>query len=537
MFVNSPSYSIGQATSKEKPKEDVGPGKYENTSGDASLKYSISKSPRDTKPNSNPGPGQYEDNKKAILPNSPNHVVPLQPKPELFQTSKNPGPGNYDPSPKKSNGFAAVKSPKDTKIPISPGPGSYESKTIDVAPGACAGKAEKKFYITEKITEKVKNPGPGQYENKSLKTSNYGKFGKLPKFDPNRKNTPGPGHYNTDKRPNSASTMFTRDQRNTQSHFIKNQKNPGPGNYSEIAERKISSPVTMMTQTQREGVPKDKINSPSCVSYNTEVDKKGQRHAFGKEKKELKLVKNKEVPGPGQYSKPDTKKEGFLLRGKPANEKPNGVPGPGSYNEKPLNNSSLAFPKEQKNIDFAIKPSVAVPGPGQYDEHQNKKKGTLLRGKPADERPNGVPGPGAYNDKPLGNSSLAFPKEQKKIDFAIKSSVAVPGPGQYSEPDSKKEGFLLRGKPADEKPNGVPGPGYYGEKPLSNSSLAFPKEQKKIDFAIKPMVPVPGPGQYDEPQNKKQGVLLRGKPADERTNGVPGPGSYEHPKLWTESDK
>ena len=91
----------------------------------------------------------------------------------------------------------------------------------------------------------------------------------------------------------------------------------------------------------------------------------------------------------------------------------------------------------------------------------------------------------------------------------------------------------MMGKGADNKDNGVPGPGNY------ESDISLTKDRSVVhkfgtgmsraEVVSREAMSSPGPGGYESPEHfGKNGLKysMRGKSPDERDNGIPGPGNY-----------
>lgn len=258
-----------------------------------------------------------------------------------------------------------------------PGPAAYLSRTERFTRGGKFGRAKRRgleFYSAA--------PGPGQYPAKSF----IGKDGPKPLVLSRRPDTspkygdhsPGPGTYKLMSR--SMINGFTMGKSKRQETFGSNNV-PGPLAYtpSDLSKRK---------------------SSPRW-SYFYYFFK---QFSMGKGKRPP-LLPPKDGPGPCTYVVPSNiGKEGFkpILHGKHPPEKPDEIPGPGSYdpNYKVMLEKFPAIalstgPRVEK--DFSTKKDI--PGPGTYSMNSTlngPKFGFGVSGKSSPKPDKEIPGPGAY---------------------------------------------------------------------------------------------------------------------------------------------
>mmetsp|Transcript_22771 Transcript_22771/g.21972 ORF Transcript_22771/g.21972 Transcript_22771/m.21972 type:complete len:138 (-) Transcript_22771:738-1151(-) len=122
------------------------------------------------------------------------------------------------------------------------------------------------------------------------------------------------------------------------------------------------------------------------------------------------------MPGPGNYSYGDDfgsssvkyKAPSFKIEGKRRYLDNNGIPGPGTYDEKDGVNKaktkSTKFGQSSRDTNLLYKSIVEIPGPGNYNGLESKKFGkeavsVSIGGKPKQNKDNGHPGPGAYDQR------------------------------------------------------------------------------------------------------------------------------------------
>ena len=333
--------------------------------------------------NKTPGPGEYNAN-YLNSQTYPENTLSKDSNREIFKITDNPSPADYyykvtDIENNTYKQYTFSKGSRTSKTDKSPGPGDYDTSIEIIKPAntkVAIKKSNKSFYLTDNLSD---NPGPGNYQNEHASTTpNRYTFSTVSKFLNYKHNTPGVGTYNIEQRGTSPKSKFSKQLRDTSAHFENYNLVPGPGNYDESTKSKIYHSRVSITP-QRELQSKDKIMFPSCTLYNPKIITNSKGHQFGKERKELVLVGNRETPGPGIYGMTlsPSKYAGVSLRGKPNKQESNGYPGPGSYllNQSYSSSNIGKFSKDQRTIDFAIFSSKEVPGPGKYTGFQDNIKG------------------------------------------------------------------------------------------------------------------------------------------------------------------
>lgn len=185
------------------------------------------------------------------------------------------------------------------------------------------------------------------------------------------------------------------------------------------------------------------------------------------------LVRNIDIPGPGQYSS-QVKSEGpaYTLRSRRSLDGQDKVPGPGQYN--PGYNYSLEKPPSftlgtaKRNTSLA---SNRAPGPGNYN-HKNTLSGpnwgfgSSARSVSFD---NTIPGPGSYSVNPK-NTNISFSMTPRRS--TQDNMLGTPGPGTYNyflKEGSPKFSLSKSKRKSLSNESLAPGPGAYSpEIPKSN---------------------------------------------------------------------
>lgn len=269
---------------------------------------------------------------------------------------------------KPTKGYAFSKGEKFKKIPISPGPGSYNTNNSTIGVGV----PKYSLYKSDKETE----------------------IGHIVKKNKNAK-LPGVGFY-TITEENCEKTIFNSTQSN---YFSKGEKLklidnhvPGVGKYNTYCSTdfgKGNKNKYSMSKTERSDI----------------VDK-SKTSSSAKNKGDIKALE------PGKYNIDSTFGKGGtkpLLRGKPKEVKPFNIPGPGEYNSdnakiKTLRKNPTTCLGFGKRTDItASEKKKNVPG-FQYNiksefDVSNKSKikaNTFSKSERMQNRKTITPGPGAY---------------------------------------------------------------------------------------------------------------------------------------------
>ena len=289
---------------------------------------------------------------------------------------------------------------------------------------------------------------------------------------------------------------------------------PGPGTYN-TRFKFPDGPCYSMAGRKKDEIDKDQI-TPGPSTYNPKKFGEKSSYTFGHK---YKIKENEVTPGPGNY---DIRKE------------------------KDLNVPSNIFGHEKKF--FASKESELVPGPGQYNGDINTTniqhpKFSFGREKRVTDKINENPGPGAYKHL------LYTGHEGKKISiglrFKSKSSVDLPGPGQYSSYNynmvSKKLPDIKIGKAnrfiTDNSSAENPGPGQYESNNINYIKLQKPswKIGTSIRRPLNETVDTPGPGKYNLSRDigiGKPMYSMRIKDKEKSDRYItPGPGRYNNGEM------
>ncbi len=254
-----------------------------------------------------PGPGQYKLDKDN---DKPKYSFGKEIKNKPMLTDPNPGPGEY---PFKSTVGEGAKitigerrpyDPEEKEREGVPGPGNYKVKEGDKGPKYSIGKSTR-----PEMVKKTDTPGPADYTldkgTKATKNKNpewkigTGNRGDLAEGD---KDVPGAGEYYKPELPKGPYYSIT-----------------GKGNMNEIKDNGVP------------GANAYDIEKSSAVKKKNPSWKIGTSGRDDVVKKKIK----ENVPGPGTYEQEDKTKtkhpEVKFGTGKRNDEKPNDVPGPGSY--------------------------------------------------------------------------------------------------------------------------------------------------------------------------------------------------------------
>jgi hypothetical protein len=207
-----------------------------------------------------------------------------------FKIENTPGPGDYQAREYKTSGFSFGHRRSD-KIDETPGPGAYKTYS-SVVSGGKGGSSNPSWSM------------PGR--------------ARLPYP---RDVSPGPGQYSLSSTNDQKSCTISKLGRN----FSAN-KNPGPGEY----EQKSYKPIPSYSQGKgsRTDFTKLRTSTPGPAAYSVLTENTPYKGKFSTAARELKLGQDS-----GPLYKIDLKPDGphYSLQGKRSENKPSGVPGPGSY--------------------------------------------------------------------------------------------------------------------------------------------------------------------------------------------------------------
>lgn len=391
----------------------------------------------------------------------------------LNEAKNTPSPGAYDPSPrmtkKKEPSFSMPRQKRGQKnLDAGPPPDAYNIRSnINYSPYWSFGGELRKPLGDHKAC-----PGPGTYESKSNMggTANYSMRLKCPLDDKEGRSKPGPGAYapniemaktaapkvfiGTGKRKplaaknpnpgpgqyNESSTLKKKGAKFYSDTRINkyNKEVPGPGNYENLTDfqENLNKKKGPSMGQKYEGLKQDKIVGPGAYHPTVNSSKKNASEIrFGSEERGRSKLEG--VPGPGTYDSKNINEVpfwGFGSNPRSTIQLKKGVPGPGTY-ESGQNGVRTSVPK----YGFGLRPEImdkrVVPGPGNYDPVQSQTKEKIAAYKIGTGKrqlisvnAKGVPGPGNYDPKSeLGKRAAGIGYGQKSgFDLGV-----GPGPGTY----------------------------------------------------------------------------------------------------------
>lgn len=196
---------------------------------------------------------------------------------------------------------------------------------------------------------------------------------------------------------------------------------------------------------------------------------------------------------------------------------------------------------KSSGIGFTLSPRKDLfncsdsPGPGSYEVKSRDSTRTFqLRGKKK-EKPNNVPGPGAYSPKFIvKKSSTSTIGKSKRTELTV--ALDTPGPGSY---DGKIQAAAPRwsfhGIKDASFASSTPGPGKYNSIDLNRSvgGSSTRTSRPELFTSTVTLSPNPGPGSYDSRAGKF--ASLQYSVGKSKRPGVdsktPGPGRYEPKSL------
>ena len=208
----------------------------------------------------------------------------------------------------------------------------------------------------------------------------FGKNNRFPVDTTKRQNIPGPGMYSSsgstrEKAPSWKVGTGPRSQSMTKGNNV-----PGVGQYT-MRENSVRVSAPKYSMRPKTGIDESKqITNPGPGNYNPNYDtayRSSER--FTMCPKTAMVKDNKVVPGPGQYTVRNDKKDlttpcyvfGKETKNKEGPETFKNNPGPGNYQVTNLegNNSTapkFSFGKDERGDGADSKQRAKTPGPGQY---------------------------------------------------------------------------------------------------------------------------------------------------------------------------
>jgi hypothetical protein len=217
------------------------------------------------------------------------------------------------------------------------------------------------------------------------------------------------------------------------------------------------------------------------------------------------------IPGPGSYELPGSLlSKPFTIMPKREPLSKLDTPGPGSYNLDLLNES------QRYSIGLPYSPERAneVPGPGQYSlDLKSESPSYSMRQKFQEKQ--------KFDPRDFGEVRTSLTSQAPLLRGKPKDppSSKIPGPGEYSLPERKPEGFSQSRSNRFSEIESSPGPGDYSTgRPSKGLNYSFSSSQR----FFKAKSSSPGPGAYDEKTiDRSLKITLRGKPKEEPTSKTP----------------
>ena len=393
-------------------KDMPGPGNYDVRGGPAGPIYSIGTSQRPGfKGSDTPGPADYKtDNLNLIRNKNPEWKIGTGNRGDLADGDKDvPGVGTYQLPQKPKGPFISITGKgnmNDIKDNGVPGSNAYLPNNSDLrkAPAYSFTKA------TEPKDDPSKNgPGPGAYNlEKDNDKPKYG-FGTSTRDGKTEETSPGPGNYPIKSTVGEGPKITIAEKHPYDPEEKEREGMPGPGTYT--LKDGDKGPKYSVGTSQRPGFKGTDTPGPADykVDDGTKATKpKGPEWKIGTGNRGDLATGDKDVPGAGEYYKPENPKGPFYSitgKGNMNDIKDNGVPGSNAYD---IDKATAAKKKNPSwkigtsGRDDVVKKKIkeGVPGPGTYEQedktkikHPEYKFGT---GKRTEDKPNDVPGPGSY---------------------------------------------------------------------------------------------------------------------------------------------
>lgn len=158
-----------------------------------------------------------------------------------------------------------------------------------------------------------------------------------------------------------------------------------------------------------------------------------------------------------------------------SNHRGDGLPGPGTYNNKLDGGIGYSIGRSKRGDDRGNN----APGPGSYIPDYEVNRNTLCFLLPygleakndgykfgksqragLDDRSGSGVGPGAYDYVPKDKSKLGRFGKQKRLGVPLTSEISL-GPGQYNIESKNKGGWTIAKKYRTHDDLNIPGPGAY----------------------------------------------------------------------------
>ncbi len=297
-----------------------------------------------------------------------------------------------------------------------------------------------------------KTPGPGSYNDtrSAMRTANAIRIGRSSRndsLDPYRTDGPGPAAYSPAKRSvSSCGGRFSKAQRGTSWRSFA----PGPGTYPvrQVVGREGTKPSLVARRPDTS--PRYGLNSPGPGAYQVNSNRRSTTgFTIGKQKRGNESFSGNKVPGPLAYSPNDQQ----MRRTSPM----------WRYTSR-LTSGRIGKGKRPPLLVVNV-----GPGPCSYNLPSKLGDGPKckLHGKRSEEKPEAIPGPGAY-DPNMKNVLERFPaialSTGPRVEKDFSTRKDVPGPGKYAlntTLDGPKFGFGVSGKVAPKSDPAIPGPGAY----------------------------------------------------------------------------
>ncbi|KAL4501578.1 hypothetical protein ABPG72_018629 [Tetrahymena utriculariae] len=440
------------------------------------------------------------------------------------------------------------------------------------------------FSKRPEIFQDIESPGPQAYLNINLdflKTKSpqwrISESKKASIFEVTQ-NLPPPGNYEVQS---SIGKGVSYSIQNPIKKKLEQSK-VSPATYTpNVAFVKRNLPCVSITSRSVPQIKKTFEETPGVGSYDIQKQKQitnGQHSIFGTSQKDS-IYKSEQIktPAPNQYNIVDAnniQSPSFKFQQSRRKELINAQyeqNGPGSYNinrdfiqkkypiftpknQRSQNESTHQLQSQSQKLNFGDYKSDSVPGPGAYEHalpslyHSSYFKTCRFGMSPrqTDLLTNRNPGPGAYNltninendesQKENGSKRVYSFGEAKKL--ANRDLKQTPGPGQYDIPNAigqgPKYGITKSSSnlPSFIKKTDSPGPAAYvlNESQIRPSPFSV-KFNSKTEGNEGHKSLIPGPGQYDLPDNSFRTSKISFTQSALRDTFIikegPGPTSYE----------
>ena len=542
--LGGPAFSIaGRPEPKTATKDDLGPGAYydpESTTfgGPAfTLAGRPGRGVLDADGSDMPGPGAYtrdgdeksgraftfgrrvqrhDENKSEAPPPGAYEVAESKKGPAFSMGGRpaekaksadadaEPGPGEYyqpDPASRGPAFSMPGRAPSKKPVDLGPGPGAYYGEDVRTGPAySIAGRPEEKPMAKDGL-------GPGAYhdpDHTSLGGPAYTIPGR-PHEKPEAVQTPGPADYDHVEPSGPAFTMPGRPP--------KPEQLDDRGYYDLPLEKGLA--FTMYPRIGKLITPGDGDgpalgqDSPHPMTYKLPDLPAGPRFTMASAGR--KDVDGGKVPGPGEYDggwvgrwAPE-----YTMSGKAAHSKSETTPGPGEYVEPPQPRRGPIFLYEERGskipdgpgpgdyemptkrdkaytigVKGTTRPPKPGPGPGQYhqpDAPHGPAASFTFAPRAPDEKPDEKPGPGAYDATNKGPQGNHY-TFGRRAAVASRGEPLTPGPGGYAPPEADPgPAFTFAGRPMTKAQMDTPAPGdYHPETPAAPASRGVETVTEKL---------------------------------------------------------